>query len=198
MISILKSTYLIIKRNSIYFIITLIAFLSGVILGFFFKNSTLSDLFCSTAINNYLGVISGKNSFIGYIFSNLFNCALILLVISFSGLTFFSLPIHFVIIVYQGYFLSLITPCFIEIFAFSGVVFFVITILPYYLIKMLSLCLLSTFLFDSLKKKAKCKKFDNSALILYFLIAFTLCIIAILYQILSINFIIFPINCIWI
>ena len=184
-----------ILRNNYKYLITIISFfIVGVLLGIFFKSEIQNQFFYDNFLNKYIIIIDVNSNVFSNSLYKCFSTFLILIVVLITSFTIFSLPLHFVIVIYQGFILSAVFPISIQVFSFSGVVLYLIVILPCAILRFTSTAVLSTLCFNKLKLKSRCNNNDFSAYLLYFLIAFMLCVISCLYEIVIISIVIRPLN----
>ena len=183
-----------INRNKKYFISLIIAFVIGILLGIFFKTETQSLYFNINVLKSYLYILDVEQSIVGNAGRRLVLYCLILLIFLISSQNHFSLSIHFIFIIYQGFILSSITPYFFTEFAFSGAVIYIIGVMPCVLLQTFSLIIFSLLSFDFLLNKKCYKNKKKTALILAILISFTLNIIAFSWQIFFVGIIIRPLT----
>ncbi len=190
----LKSTAQTAKYNFKYIILCVIFFTIGIGCGIFFKSAYLDDFFSNNVLNTYLIIFSEDCSLFGFAFKKLIMIFCLLIFILLFGLSPWTLPLHFIIMAYQGFIMSIIVPQMISAFSLSGIVLCVFIVIPCSLLRFASIASFSTLLFARLTKSVECKNNKNSALLISFFISFMFAVIAFLIEIVLIGLIIRPLN----
>ena len=154
----LKLIFYTVKKNFIYLFLCVVTFIVGIICGVFFKSDVQSQLYYENILNRYIIVIDCEFSVLSYALPKLISSFCILLFVTLSGLTLFTVPFHFLIMLLQGYLLAIVFPHLIAIFTVNGVVLYIFLVLPCALLRFISVGLLSLLLYD---KSINCKSYKK-------------------------------------
>ncbi len=181
------------KKNQIYILICLILFLISFIFGTIFCDS-LCNSFIIINIEEYNLFFDTSISLSSYFFSKFFSILGLLLLISLSGITVYLLPIHCLIIIYQGLIMGCVAVSLYCCYSILGVVVFILVLVPSFLLRILAIILLSALNFLTASKASKCGKINFFELGLNFLIALIVVLIALFWELIILGIIIRPIS----
>ena len=178
------------KKNLNFLIIFFSLFIFGIILGAIFKSEIEKEFFYSNTLKSYIKIFDTDQSLFKNAINKLFVYFIITVIFCVTSISIWLLPIQCLLLIYHGFIFSFLICDLITIFSFSGIIVCIFIIIPVYLIRVLSLVIISLFSINNYK----CKKHNFSALLQVFLIAFTLCIIACIFELFIVGCIIRPLN----
>ncbi len=187
-----KNILSIIKRNKLYLFLCIAVFILGIILSFFMDSEEIEIIFYDKISCLYSLVLKKEMLLSSLIIKKLLLTILLLLIILISGIKIWFIPIHFICFLYQGFILGTIIWHLSKIFSFVGILISCCAIIPASVILFGASSLLSLLLFNY--NNCNCKNINYSALIQYFLLAFTIGIIACIIEIILLFVIINPLN----
>lgn len=183
----------IIKNSKIYLAVATLFFVAGIILSFFCHNFE-GVMFYLNVLERYLVLfdttVSAGKYFISKILVSAGLCAFIFL----TGLTVWTLPLHFIIFLYQGFVIGAVCPYFYKAYYISGIIFYIVALIPSMLLRFSFNAFYSTCCAKFSGKKLKCNNNKFSSLLLLILIVFMSYIIAVLWETIFIAIVIKPLN----
>jgi len=180
-------------RRVINFIIALsIVFVISFFIGIIFSKNWFDsfileeiNLFDVLLLNDYL-----FSTFLTRFFSGI---GLLLIVFLFS-LTVYTLPLQFIIIIYEGLVLGCVLIFYIANYSILGFIVFILLVFPSSVLKAFSIIVLTGLGLSSAIRGKKCDKTNYNELIINFLVAVFVLLVAIFWESIMFNLVIKSIN----
>lgn len=190
------SSYIeVIKKRKVTFIIFIVCFFVGVILGAVLPYKNEKTLFCESTVNLMITSLSNDKGRYGIVLNRLFVDLFCLAIFVITALNFYLTIINLFLIFYKGYVLGAVMVAMIGNFGLTGVITFILIILIQSLISNFALISFSV-ISNYYQERNGCGKRKNgfSLLIIPAVITFLLILFGILLQFMFLALFIRPFN----
>ncbi len=114
-----------IKSNRLIIYFGIAVYLLGLLIGLFFSNENVLNLYNEYALNFINSALLPSSSAIKFTFTRLFNGILIFIPIILLSLNAFTVYFSFIFVFYKGFVLALSLKCLIITFGFNGIMIFI-------------------------------------------------------------------------
>lgn len=182
-----------VKECTVYIIICVCVFAVTFVCGFIIARGSGGEWLSENADAFLQGVFSQEQSWASYFFCKLFASCGLLIIIALSGLLIWLTPLHLLLIAYVSLVLGAAFAAFFNALSLVGFLIYVLVVLPSSLLRMCAITFLSASSVAYYKERRDCRIGVNIGVILgYFLISVLICLAAVLYEVITLVFVIAP------